>query len=109
MTSRFGLGGCEAPTRTAELEAIFSLVANVKTMPVHRVFGGRPGKDYPAKDLPNKEAVDHLFGPRLDDQGCISRLRLSGPDRLYRFRHGRYFHMLWWDPRHDVWPRSVGL
>jgi hypothetical protein len=31
-------------------------------MPVHRVFGRRAGKGYPAKDLLNKEVADRLFG-----------------------------------------------
>lgn len=32
------------------------------------------------------------------------RFRLSGEKRLWGFRTGDVFHLLWWDPDHGVYP-----
>jgi hypothetical protein len=32
------------------------------------------------------------------------RFRLSGEQRLWGFRNGRVFHIVWWDPDHQVYP-----
>jgi hypothetical protein len=32
------------------------------------------------------------------------RFRLTGEQRLWGFRRGRVFHIVWWDPDHKVYP-----
>jgi hypothetical protein len=44
-----------------------------------------------------KKRLDVIFG---DD---IFRFRLSGTRRLWGFREGRTFHVVWWDPSHAVY------
>jgi len=39
---------------------------------------------------------------RFDDS--MFRFRLSGEQRLWGFRRGRVFHVVWWDPDHQVYP-----
>lgn len=45
-----------------------------------------------------KRKLDEIF----DDE--IFRFRLSGEKRLYGFRKGRVFHVVWWDQDHQVYP-----
>lgn len=42
------------------------------------------------------------LGERFGD--AIFRFRLSGERRLWGFRQGRVFHVVWWDPDHEVYP-----
>lgn len=86
-----------------ELNRILQAVAQVETMTPLEAFKGYPGKDYKTAELPSKEARDRLLVLQRDDQD-IACLRLSGSGRLWGFRRGRCFHVLWWDPYHDVWP-----
>jgi hypothetical protein len=46
----------------------------------------------------NRLKLSEIFGDEL------FRFRLSGEQRLWGFRNGRVFHVLWWDPGHDVYP-----
>jgi hypothetical protein len=50
------------------------------------------------------EAQDRLEDLRRADQTTISALRISGERRLWGFRVGNIFHVIWWDPHHEVWP-----
>jgi hypothetical protein len=52
----------------------------------------------PAKKALAKTKLDEIFG---ED---IFRFRLSGEKRLWGFRSGDVFHVLWWDPDHAVYP-----
>lgn len=54
-------------------------------------------------DCPNKKAVDRLAA-LYDATDSIARFRLSGTKRLYGFLVDNEFHLLWWDPNHEVWP-----
>ncbi|MER7822842.1 hypothetical protein ABTX85_09795 [Streptomyces sp. NPDC096097] len=51
-----------------------------------------------------KEAYDRPASMRRDDMTEIHRLRLQGAQRLYGFLDGNVFHVVWWDPEHDVYP-----
>jgi hypothetical protein len=39
---------------------------------------------------------------RFDE--TMFRFRLSGEQRLWGFRKGNVFHVVWWDPEHNVYP-----
>lgn len=47
-------------------------------------------------------AALHLVDTFGDDE--LFRFRLSGERRLWGFRSERTFHVLWWDPDHQVYP-----
>lgn len=85
------------------LEKIESLEA---MMPLE-VFKGYPGKDYPTAGLPNQVALERLVELRYDDRDQISAIRVTGEKRLWGFRQGRDFSVLWWDPRHEVFPSTL--
>jgi len=88
-----------------ELCGVLEQLGNFESMTVNEVFnGGYPGKDYDIESIPNKEAQGRLHAIKLADQTRISRLQLGGTQRLYGFRHGNVFHIVWWDPRHEIWP-----
>ncbi len=48
-----------------------------------------------------KRKLDEMFGDEM------FRFRLSGPKRLWGFRAGRTFHVVWWDPNHAVYPTEA--
>ncbi|MFE0794724.1 hypothetical protein [Streptomyces mutabilis] len=61
-------------------------------------------------DLPGglcKEALDRLTALRRDDMTKIHRLEFTGLQRLYGFLDGNVFHVVWWDPRHEVYPSKL--
>ncbi|WP_157930772.1 hypothetical protein [Glycomyces xiaoerkulensis] len=61
-------------------------------------------KQKPNRKPPTKEAPKRLARLGLDDQTQIWRLRTNGPGRLYGYRVGCVFHLVFWDPRHEIWP-----
>lgn len=65
--------------------------------------GEEPGKHYDVEDLP-KDSHDRLVQLGREDETKIARLRLTGAQRLYGFLREHVFHVLWWDPQHEVYP-----
>jgi hypothetical protein len=92
-----------ANASSADLVRIMAAVKQFETMRPLDAFSGQPGKDYKTAELPSKQTRDRLIELEHDDED-IACLRLSGTGRLWGFRRGRYFHVLWWDPDHQVWP-----
>ena len=54
-------------------------------------------------DCPNGAAINRL-AKLYDAPDSIARFRLSGTKRLYGFLVDNEFHLLWWDPNHEVCP-----
>ncbi len=78
-----------------------------ESMTVHDLFaaGGDMGKDYSLeRGFPQDEANRRWQALGLDDQDRVSRLRHGGLIRIYGLRVGNVFHVLWWDPEHEIWP-----
>jgi hypothetical protein len=88
------------------LRGILTQLAGLESMTVGEVFSGRgyPGKEYEVENIPTREALERLDALGLADQTKISVLRLGGEQRLYGFRDGNVFHVVWWDPEHEIWP-----
>jgi hypothetical protein len=63
---------------------------------------GYPGKDYDIEDIPIQDARYRLDAIGLADMTKISVFRLSGVLRLYGFRRENVFHVVWWDPPHQM-------
>ena len=85
---------------------ILKHLASLESMTVREVFPGNgyPGKDYDVAAIPTESARNRLDALGLADMTKISVLRLGGQPRLYGFRHGNVFHVVWWDPDHEIWP-----
>ena len=75
-----------------------------ESMTISEVFKGSPGKDYNVEEIPTRQARDRLYAIGLADMTKISRLQLGGQERLYGFRADNVFHVIWWDPEHQIWP-----
>ena len=85
---------------------LLSHMGQYESMTVGELRSGR-FRDFTSYDnfaaCPNKEAVARLV-ERYDAPDSIARFRLSGTKRLYGFLVDNEFHLLWWDPNHEVWP-----
>jgi hypothetical protein len=108
LFSRIDLDGpwCLTKISQAHHRHLLGRIQGFESMTVREAFnqGEEPGKDYAINDLPNKDARKRLVELTYDDRDEISRLRISGPGRLYGFREGTRFYALWWDPEHMIWP-----
>ncbi|HEU0015572.1 MAG TPA: hypothetical protein VFQ45_17985 [Longimicrobium sp.] len=51
-----------------------------------------------------KRARDRLAEIEQDDVDELFSLRVTGPRRVFGIRHGGVLRILWWDPRHEVYP-----
>lgn len=78
----------------------------LERMTVNEVFhrGDYPGKDYNVADIPTSKALARLEAIGLGDMTKIWVLRLQGQPRLYGFLVENVFHVVWWDPLHEIWP-----
>lgn len=85
---------CEVLRKLADCESM--TVAELRN--TWRLF-----KEY---DLPgglSRGALDRLTAMRRDDMTKIQRLEFTGLQRLYGFLDGNVFHVVWWDPKHEVY------
>lgn len=85
---------------------LFAQLVQFESMTIHELFhrGDEPGKHYDVAAIPNPMALERLEQMQLSYMDRISRLRIGGTGRLYGFLHANAFHVVWWDPRHEVWP-----
>lgn len=91
--------------RQADLGNLLTRLAAFETMTVDELFGpGGPGKFYDTESLPDKHAKARLTATQHDDEDRVHVLRCTGRRRLYGFLRGNVFHILWWDPKHAVFP-----
>jgi hypothetical protein len=102
--SRWGFDGMEP----AVLCEVLRKLADCESMTVAELRNSwRLFKDY---DLPGglcKDALDRLTTMRRDDMTKIQRLEFTGLQRLYGFLEGNIFHVVWWDPQHEVYPSKL--
>ncbi|WP_406731779.1 hypothetical protein [Streptomyces sp. NBC_01794] len=54
-----------------------------------------------------KDAVVRLDELGFGDATEIQRLEFTGKQRLYGFLVANVFHVLWWDPEHEVYPSKL--
>lgn len=61
--------------------------------------------DYDMSECTNQTAKRRLSS-RYDGQDSLSRLTVDphGKLRLLGIREGHEFHIVWWDPDHEIWP-----
>jgi hypothetical protein len=88
---------------------ILRKLRDFESMTLAQIFysGGEPGKEYDVWAIPSPDAKARLDAIQLADMTKIHRLRLTGTERLYGFLDGNVFHVVWWDPRHEVWPSQL--
>ncbi|PYY38841.1 hypothetical protein [Curtobacterium sp. MCPF17_046] len=88
-----------------EFGDLLEKMAYFESMTIGEIFkpGSEHGKSYDVEQLPASPRR-RLVQIEKDDEDAVSRLRLSGRRRLYGFLREHVFHVLWWDPTHDVYP-----
>lgn len=91
----------------AHISNLFEKMASFETMTVGEIFapGSEHGKSYEIASMP-AHSQKRLQELERDDETEIVRLRCGGAPRLYGFLREHVFHILWWDPLHQVWPSS---
>lgn len=102
--SRWGFDRIES----AVLCEILRKMADCESMTVNELRGTR--RFFKEYDLPGglcKEAWDRLTAMDRDDMTKIQRLEFTGTQRLYGFLEDNIFHVVWWDPSHEVYPSSL--
>lgn len=91
-----------------ELAALLMGLRSFESMTINELFrcGGELGKCYDVASIPNPNARERLEAMRLGYMEEIYRLRLGNKPRLYGFLVRNAFHIVWWDPEHEIWPAS---
>lgn len=92
---------------SARLLEVLLKLGSFEQQTIRELFydGEEPGKHYNVENLP-KESHDRLTELGREDETIIARLRLTGQQRLYGFLREHVFHVLWWDPQHEVYPSN---
>lgn len=54
-------------------------------------------------DCPNPAVLTRLAN-EFEGLDHMVRLELDGMRRLYGVMTGNEFHIIWWDPKHEIWP-----
>lgn len=92
----------------AQVLELLAAMSQFESQTINELFhtGEWPGKCHDVATLPSKQARDRLVELGLSDQTKIWKLRIGGPGRLWGFLMGNVFHVVWWDPRHEIWPTS---
>ena len=68
--------------------------------------GGRAKKCPDMSECPNSDALKRL-ADEYQGLDYLFRLRLDSHKRLYGIRVGNEFHIIWWDPNHEIWPSEL--
>jgi len=104
----------DGPWSFASLDAdgwrgLLGQLTQFETMTIAELFhrGDYPGKGYEPAALPDPRAARRLEAMRLSDQTRIWALRTQGRPRLWGFLVDNVFHVVWWDPEHEVWPSQL--
>lgn len=96
---------CFDKINPADVVKMFKKLGTYETMTLGELFkpGSQHGKTYAVEQMP-RQGPNRLAEIEHDDETEISRVSLSGQARLYGFLREHVFHVLWYDPRHEVWP-----
>ncbi|WP_445520486.1 hypothetical protein [Streptomyces sp. NEAU-174] len=93
-------------------ERLLTLITDMRkfeSLTINELFhqGEWPGKCHDVPLLPNRTALERLEILGLPDMTKIWKLRVGGAGRLWGFLVGNVFHVIWWDPEHQVWPSKL--
>jgi hypothetical protein len=110
---RFGMVDNDGPwplTACAggELHEVLERLRSFETMTCNALEQSQMLKHYAIEEMPTRAATDRLRELHLDDMTRLSNFRIGGEPRLHGFMdEDSTFHVLWWDPRHEVWPSKL--
>jgi len=97
---------CLTDITKAHLGVLINRMKDLEAMSANEVFkGGKIGKDENvAEDSPNRDAQKRARAEYPNDYERIARIAVQGKERLWGLRFENEFHVIWWDPEHEVWP-----
>lgn len=103
------IGGpwCLTNITKADHQLLLGKLAELERLTMNEAFSQyrRLGKDYTnLAECPNPETLRRLQVIEMDDIDILSRFEITGLRRLYGIRQGNEFSIMWWDPKHEVWP-----
>ena len=89
-----------------QVQALIGDMVKFENQTINELFyqGEWPGKCHDVAELPNRAALERLDALGIPDMTKIWKLRIGGAGRLWGFLAGHVFHIVWWDPDHQVWP-----
>ncbi|MCW2987244.1 MAG: hypothetical protein JWM24_182 [Solirubrobacterales bacterium] len=109
---RAGSPACFDPT-PAEAEAVFDFLCEMGRLSWGEIEGHTTGTknrhkkhhEQPIESLTSEEAKNAIAKEALDETfgDSVFRFRLQGEQRLWGFRNESTFHVLWWDPNHEIY------
>jgi hypothetical protein len=105
----FDLGGPWGKEKFApsDLELIFPKLKSYESM-TWKEIKANPTRDHSVSiDKLIKAARSRLEDIGLDDSDDLFRLRLTGTARLWGILVSNCFHLLWWDPHHEICPSHL--
>lgn len=93
--------------KPARHERLLRKLASLENWTVKQARDNEVLAFYDIADIPNKSLRDILI-KRFDGRDNIACLKVerSQAGRLLGFCDDNEFHILWWDPDHDVWPQG---
>jgi hypothetical protein len=82
-------------------------LAHFEKMTVGQARANNLLADYDMSDCRNKSARTRLNN-QYNGQDSLCRLTIAPGEslRLLGIREGNEFHIVWWDPNHEVWPEG---
>ncbi len=89
---------------TSTLLEIHNKLSQFESMTWHEIEGGK--HHFSAVSSLSKEAKNRLTFLKQDDIDELFSLRLTGTQRVWGIRVGPVFKILWWDPKHLVYPST---
>lgn len=107
-TKTADLGG-EYGWDRVELKTLFSEIIPKLQQYETMTWGEVEGKKSHFIDVDNcsKEAQKRLKEIDLDDLEQLFSLRIGGRERVFGWRRGSVFYVLWWDPDHKIFPSKM--
>lgn len=99
---------CLGKSDAATIVDVLMKLRNFESLTIRELFrpGSEHGKTYAVAEVPNPLVMERLTALGMADETEISRLRLTGTQRLYGFVKESEFYPVFWDPKHEIWPST---
>jgi hypothetical protein len=96
-------GWCGMAGKREMMRYIHDKLGNFETMTWAEIKANKQNHQCPVAET-SQEAQKRLREINLDQYDELFSLRLSGKERIWGIREQRVFRILWWDPKHQVYP-----
>jgi len=95
---------CPSKSKDSGVRQILERLASFESMSWVQIKSNTGSHTVGATNI-TKEARTRLLDQKLDEwMDHLTSLRMSNKERLWGFLRSGIFHVLWWDPDHQVYP-----